>query len=272
AIMFADIMLPLASLGIGFEIREGGPVVDEPIRSMEQIRGLPRIAVKEAVPAVMEAISLVRGELNGRVPLIGFSGAPLTLACYLVDGRPSREFSETRSFMFREPHAWDELMTRLTDMVVEYLTEQAAAGVQAVQLFDSWVGGLGPSDMERFVLPYTRRIFDAIAHLGLPRINFGTNTHGFLELMAAPDCEVVGVDWRVPLDEAWRRIGPDRGIQGNLDPAVLFGPPDLIKARVKDVMDRAGGRPGHIFNLGHGVLPGTPLDSLKLMVDEVHAS
>ncbi len=272
AIMFADIMLPLTSLGIEFDIVESvGPVIAEPIRSVAQIAAMSAIPITEAVPNVLEAIALVRRELGERKPLIGFSGAPFTLACYLIEGRASREFSSARAFMLTEPRAWSELMTRLTDMVVEYLTEQVAAGAQAVQLFDSWIGALGAQDVQEHVLPHMTRIFDAVAALGVPSIHFGTGTGALLELMARPACDVVGVDWRTPLDVAWGRVGDDRGVQGNLDPAVLLAPPEVVRARTIDVMRRAGGRAGHIFNLGHGVLPDTPLDNIRVMIDTVHS-
>lgn len=272
AILFADIMLPLAGLGVGFEIVDDvGPVVAEPILSISQIEAMTSVPSAESTPAVMEAVRILRKELEGKAPLIGFSGAPFTLASYLVEGSATREFSKTKAMMFGEPPAWHALMERLTEMVIDYLREQVAAGAQALQLFDSWIGALGPRDVEQYVLPYTKRIFEATASLGVPRIHFGTNTASLLELMAAPDPEIVGVDWRVPLDVAWERIGHERAIQGNLDPAVLLGPPELVVDRARDVLRRAGGRPGHIFNLGHGVLPDTPLENLRLLVETVHS-
>lgn len=272
AILFADITLPLAGLGVGFELVDDvGPVIAEPVRSLLQIEGMTAKPAAETVPTVLEAIRLLRKELDGVVPLIGFSGAPFTLASYLVEGRSSRDYTSTKAMMYGNAAAWDGLMSRLSDLVIEYVREQVAAGVQAVQLFDSWIGALGPQDVERFVLPYTHRIFDALASLGVPRIHFGTGTAGFVELMAAPDCEVVGVDWRIGLDAAWTRIGARRGIQGNLEPAVLLGPPELVVERARDVLRRAAGRPGHVFNLGHGVPPASKLDNLKLLVDTVHS-
>jgi uroporphyrinogen decarboxylase len=271
AIMFADIMLPLASLGIEFDIVESvGPVIAEPIRSATQIRALSRIPIAESVPNVLEAIAITRNELAASTPLIGFSGAPFTLACYLIEGKASREFSMVRGFMLSEPDAWEELLGRLTDMVIEYLTAQVAAGAQAVQLFDSWIGALGAAEVERSVLPHMIRIFDAVAALGVPSIHFGTGTGALLELMARPACDVIGVDWRTPLDVAWDRVGTDRAVQGNLDPAVLLAPAPVIREHAIDVLRRAGGRAGHIFNLGHGVLPDTPLDSIKVLIDTVH--
>jgi uroporphyrinogen decarboxylase len=269
AIMFADIMLPLAALGIDFDIVESvGPVVADPIRSLAQVEHLARAPVAEAASMVFEAIGLVRRSLADRVPTIGFSGAPFTLACYLVDGRASREFVATRALMLREPATWAALMDRLTDLVIDYLRLQVAAGVHAVQLFDSWVGLLGPTTYERSVLPFTARIVDALP--AVPVIHFGTGTAGMLELMALPACAVVGVDHRIALDDAWARIG-DKAIQGNLDPAILLADPDTVATGARDVLRRAAGKPGHIFNLGHGVLPDTPLDNIKRLVDVVHA-
>ena len=276
AIMFADIMLPLAGLGIRFELVEDvGPVVAEPIRSAAQVDGLGISSAKESVPAVLEAIRIIRGELDGAVPLIGFSGAPFTLASYLIEGRPSRDFARTKAMMFSEPGLWHRLLERLTAMVIDYLSEQVAAGIQALQLFDSWVGALAPEDYASSVAPHTAAIFEATAALGVPRIHFGTNTATLLEAMARPGAgpgpDAVGVDWRVPLGHAWERIGHDLAIQGNLEPAALLGPPELVVARAEAVLAEAAGRPGHIFNLGHGVLPDSPLDNLKLLVDTVHA-
>lgn len=271
AIMFADIMLPLAGLGVEFDLVEDvGPIVADPIATMGQVEAMASIPAAEAVPEIFESIRIARKELEGVVPLIGFAGAPFTLASYLIEGRPSRDFSKTKAIMFGGPEIWHGLMERLTTMTVDYLEAQADAGVQAIQLFDSWVGALAPKDYETHALPYSARIFDALGRLEVPRIHFGTGTAALLELMASVDCEVVGIDWRIPLDRAWSRIGYDRAVQGNLDPAVLLGPPEFVQARAAEVLDAAGGRPGHIFNLGHGVLPATPLDNLKLLVDTVH--
>ena len=271
-IMFADITLPLASLGIRFDIVENvGPVIEDPLRSLKQVDALDQIPITETVPTVLEAITNVRRDVEGKLPLIGFSGAPFTLASYVIEGRPSRDYSLVKGFMYTDPQAWDRLMTRLAEMIIEYLSEQVTAGVQALQLFDSWVGVLSPLDYERHVLPYTMKIFESISHLEVPRIHFGTGTSSLLELMAAPPCEVIGLDWRTNLDEAWDRVGHDKAVQGNLEPAVLLGPPELVRERATDILERAGGRPGHIFNLGHGVLPDTPLDNLKLLVDTVHS-
>jgi uroporphyrinogen decarboxylase len=277
AIMFADIMLPLAGLGVAFELVEDlGPVVADPIRSRAQVDAMTAVPAEESVPWILGTIRLLRRELEGVVPLIGFSGAPFTLASYLIEGRPSRDFARTKAMMFSDPATWHALMGRLTDMVIDYLTAQVDAGIQALQLFDSWVGALSPEDYRTHVAPHTAAIFSATAGLGIPRIHFGTNTATLLEAMARPGPgdaapDVVGVDWRVPLDGAWERIGFQQGIQGNLEPAVLLGPPELVAQRARAVLHAAGGRPGHIFNLGHGVLPDSPLDNLKLLVDTVHS-
>ncbi|MHB8513674.1 MAG: uroporphyrinogen decarboxylase [Actinomycetota bacterium] len=272
AIMFADIMLPIASLGVEFDIVETiGPVIANPIRSDQAVSNLRADPLVETVPSVFEAIRLVRKELGGRAPLIGFSGAPFTLACYLIEGQASREFTAARAFMLQDEIAWHSLMQKLTTMVIEYLREQIDAGVQAVQLFDSWIGVLSRPNVERYVEPYMKQIFAALSLSGVPRISFGTGTPALLETMAEAGCDVVGVDWRTPLDEAWPRIGYERAIQGNLDPAALLAPHEVLRAAVGDVMRRAGGRAGHIFNLGHGVLPGTSLDAMKIVVDEVHS-
>ena len=277
AIMFADIMLPLAGLGVRFELVEDvGPVVADPITAAAQVDAMTAIPARESLPAIMETIRILRRELAGVVPLIGFSGAPFTLASYLIEGRPSRDFSRTKAMMFANPGTWHKLMERLTAMIIDYLSEQVASGIQALQLFDSWVGALSPVDYRSYVAPYVARIFDATAGLGVPRIHFGTNTATLLEAMTTPDAakagpDVVGVDWRIPLDQAWGRIGYGKAIQGNLEPAALLAPPEVLVDRAVAVLQAAGGRPGHIFNLGHGVLPDSPLDNLKLLVDTVHA-
>lgn len=269
-VMFADIMLPLSAAGIDFQIVEAvGPVIAEPITSLEQVRALERRPILEAVPTVFEAIRLVRKEIGKRVPVIGFSGAPFTLASYLIEGRPTRDFTKTKAMLYGQPDAWHALMVMLTDLIIEYLSEQVAAGAQALQLFDSWIGALGPDDVRAAVLPYSARVFEALRPYDVPLIHFGTGTAGLLELMAEANPDVVGLDWRVRLDEGWARIG-ERGVQGNLDPAVLLGPPELVRERAHDILRRANGKPGHIFNLGHGVLPDSSLDNLKLLVDTVH--
>ena len=204
------------------------------------------------------------------VPVIAFAGAPFTLASYLIEGRPSRDFARVKAFMYSEPEAFDSLLTKLAATMAGYLQAQVAAGASAVQLFDSWVGALAVVDYEERVLPHTRSIFDALRSSRVPRIHFGTDTAALLEPIAATGPDVVSLDWRVPLEAGWKRVGHDRGIQGNLDPAVLLGPPELVRERARDILRRAGGQPGHIFNLGHGVLPSTPLENLQILVETVH--
>lgn len=272
AILFADIMLPLEGLGVSFKIVEDvGPVIERPVRSLSDVEALQEAGPEEAVPYVLDAVRLIREELNDRVPLIGFAGAPFTLASYLVEGRPTRSFSTVKRFMYREPRAWHGLMERLSELVTRYLRAQIESGAQAVQLFDSWVGALSPRDYREYVLPHSRRIFTDLSELDIPLIHFGTDTATLLEAMAEAGGDVMGVDWRVPLDEAWERIGPDRwAIQGNLDPAVLLGPPELIERRAHEVLSQAGGRPGHIFNLGHGILKETPPEHVARLIEVVH--
>ncbi|HEX6348323.1 MAG TPA: uroporphyrinogen decarboxylase [Candidatus Dormibacteraeota bacterium] len=271
AVMFADIMLPLGGMGVRFELVEDvGPVIAEPIRSPEDVDRLRVPDGEEAAPQVIAAVRRVVAE--SPVPVICFSGAPFTLASYLIEGRPSRDFQVVKRFMYQEPEAFDRLLGKLAAMASGYLSAQVAAGAAALQLFDSWVGALALEDYQARVQPHTRAVFEATAGLGVPRIHFGTGTAGLLEAIAATGCDVVSLDWRVPLDAGWARIGHRLGVQGNLDPAVLLGPPDLVRERARDVLARAGGRPGHIFNLGHGVLPDTPLENLQLLVETVHAA
>ncbi|MGH7910093.1 MAG: uroporphyrinogen decarboxylase [Candidatus Dormibacteraceae bacterium] len=270
AVMFADIMLPLREMGVDFELVESiGPVIADPIRSAPQVDRLVEPAGEEAAPNVIAAVRRVAGEAP--VPLICFSGAPFTLASYLIEGRPSRQFTLTKQFMYREPAAFDRLLGRLARVMTGYLRAQVEAGASAVQLFDSWVGALSPRDYEERVLPHTRAIFEDLVGLGVPLIHFGTGTAGLLESIAeGSGATVVGLDWRLPLDEGWRRVGHQRGVQGNLEPALLTGPPELVRERALEVLQQAGGRPGHVFNLGHGVLPESTLENLELLVETVH--
>jgi uroporphyrinogen decarboxylase len=269
AVMFADIMLPLRGMGVEFELVENvGPVIARPIASAADIDRLVVPQGEDAAPQVITAIRQVVAE--SPVPVIGFSGAPFTLASYLIEGKPSRDFARVKAFMYSEPAAFGKLLAKLSATMAGYLRAQVAAGVSAVQLFDSWVGALAIEDYETRVLPHTRAIFTALKSAEVPLIHFGTDTAGLLESIASAGPDIVSVDWRVPLDTAWDRIGPARGIQGNLDPAVLLEPPDLVRERARDVLRRAGGRPGHIFNLGHGVLPSTPLENLQLLIETVH--
>ncbi len=272
AVIFADIMLPVAfGLGVELQLVDGvGPVVDHPIRSQADIDRLQARPAVEALPFALEAIKLLRRELDPSVAVIGFSGAPFTLAGYLIEGKPSREFLVTKTMMYAEPALWDALMTRLSGLVLDYLLAQVEAGAQIVQLFDSWVGCLSPSDYRRYVLPHMSGIFSGLRRSGAPSIHFGTGTVGILSLMREAGGDVIGIDWRVDLGEAWRMIGYDRGIQGNLDPALLLGPWPVIEDGARRVIEAAGGRPGHIFNLGHGVLPASPVEHLQRLVEFVH--
>jgi uroporphyrinogen decarboxylase len=267
AVMFADIMLPLEPMGVGLRIEpEVGPIIDRPIRSAADVRALGAFDA-DGVDFTLEAIRIVRRELEGRATVIGFSGAPFTLACYLIEGRPSRDFATAKAFMYREPAAWHSLMGRLATMTIAYLDAQVGAGAQVVQLFDSWVGGLGPADYVTYVQPHVRAILDAV---DVPTIHFGTGASSLLELMAEAGGDVMGIDHRLSLSEAWARLGAGRGIQGNLDAARLLAGWETTAAGAMTVLNQAAGRPGHIFNLGHGVLPQTDTDLLRRLVDLVH--
>ena len=269
AILFSDIVVPLRAVGIDLDIKPGvGPVVDEPFRGPADLGRLRPLEAEADVPFVAEAVRLLVKELE--VPLIGFAGAPFTLASYLVEGGPSKTHSRTKAFMYADPAGWAALLDRLADITVEFLRLQVSAGASAVQLFDSWVGALAAADYERHVLPASRQIFDRLADLGVPRIHFGVGTGELLGLMAAAGADVVGVDFRVPLDEGARRVGPAKAVQGNLDPAVVLAPWDVVAERTGEVLDRARGLPGHVFNLGHGVLPESDPDVLRRIVDLVH--
>jgi len=270
AVLFADIMIPLEPMGVSLEIQpEVGPIITDPIRSRAQVDALRPIDPDTQVGFVMDAIRIVRRELGGRQAIIGFSGAPFTLACYLIEGRPSRDHAAARAFMFREPDAWHALMEKISTVVIGYLNAQIDAGAHVVQLFDSWVGALNASDYVAYVQPHVARIFTEVR--GAPTIHFGTGTAALLEPMTVAGGDLIGVDHRQSLDRAWERIGFDRGIQGNLDPARLpagWGP---TAEGARDVLRRVANRPGHIFNLGHGVLPDTDPDLLRRLVDLVHA-
>jgi uroporphyrinogen decarboxylase len=268
AVMFADIMLPLEPMGVRLRIEPDiGPIIERPIRSAEDVASLRSFDPGD-VSFTLDAIRLVRRELAGSAAVIGFSGAPFTLACYLIEGRPSRDHAVARAFMTGQPAAWDELMARLSGMVVAYLRAQVEAGADAIQVFDSWAGCLAPADYRRHVQPHVRRIFDAF--LDVPTIHFTTGSAGMLEDVAAAGGDVIGVDHRIGLADAWRRIGFDRAIQGNLDPARLLAGWEATEAGGREVIEQAAGRPGHIFNLGHGVLPETDPDLLRRLVDLVH--
>jgi uroporphyrinogen decarboxylase len=270
AILFADILLILEPMGVGLEYSKGdGPVIHRPVRSGKDIDGLKEFDVERELEFVYQAVKKIRQELNGKVPLIGFAGAPFTLASYLIEGGGSRNYLNTKKLFYSAPEAWKRLMQRLAKVIGEYLNCQIAAGAQAVQIFDSWAGCLTPADYEQFVQPYTKAVIDAVAP-GTPVINFSTGTTGLLKNVRAAGGDVIGLDWRVNLDDGWAAVGHDVAVQGNLDPVALFASPKEIKSRVAEILRRAGGRPGHIFNLGHGVLPETPVDHVIAMVDAVH--
>ena len=272
AVLYADIMLPLDGMGIPFHIQPDlGPIVERPVRTAADVEAIRVIDAHEATPYLFETIRMLRGELSPEVALIGFAGAPFTLASYLIEGRPSREYAHTKAMLFGEPTLWDRLMRTISEVIARYLRAQIEAGAQVVQLFDSWAGALATTDYERSVLPYSRRILASLADTGVPRIHFATGNPALLPLLARSACDVVSVDWRVPLDEAWAAIGPDLGIQGNLDPGICLAPFEVVATRARDVLRRAGGRPGHVFNLGHGVLPETDPDTLARLVALVHS-
>ena len=257
AVMFADIMLPVLSMGVEVELVENvGPVVREPIRSRADVE---RLGAGEPDERILEAVRIVRRELRPDQTVVGFCGGPFTVAGYLVEGKPSREFTTVKSLMYSEPETWHALMERLADAFARYVAAKVAAGADVIQLFDSWVGALSPADYEEFVAPYSARILAAV---DAPTIHFGTGTATLLGAMAAAGGDVIGLDWRIPLDRGWALAGDDRAVQGNLDPAVLLGPWERVEAAAGEVLERAGGRPGHIFNLGHGVLPKTEPEAL----------
>jgi len=270
AILFADILLILEPMGVGLEYSKGdGPVIHRPVRSGKDVDGLNEFDVGSELGFVYEAVAKIRKELKNKVPLIGFAGAPFTLASYLIEGSGSRNYVHTKKLFYSAPEAWKRLMERLAKLIGEYLNCQIAAGADAVQIFDSWAGCLTPSDYEQFVQPYTKAVIDAVTP-GVPVINFSTGTSGLLKQLRATGGDVIGLDWRINLDEGWATVGHDVAVQGNLDPVALFAAPKEIKSRVAEILRRAGGRPGHIFNLGHGVLPETPVDHVIAMVDAVH--
>ncbi|MFE7628181.1 uroporphyrinogen decarboxylase [Streptomyces sp. NPDC057509] len=271
AVYYSDIVVPLKAIGIDLDIKPGiGPVVAEPFRTRADLVRL-RDLTPEDVPYVTEAIGLLTAEL-GATPLIGFAGAPFTLASYLVEGGPSRNHEHTKAMMYGDPELWADLLDRLAEITGAFLEVQIEAGASAVQLFDSWVGALAPADYRRSVLPASAKVFDAVARYEVPRIHFGVGTGELLGLMGEAGADVVGVDWRVPMDEAARRVGPGKALQGNLDPAVLFAPTAAVEAKTQEVLDAAAGLEGHIFNLGHGVMPNMDPDALTRLVEYVHTS
>jgi uroporphyrinogen decarboxylase len=270
AILFSDLLLPFTPMGLSFDFVKGeGPAIENPVRSAADVDRLHTFE-PEALGHVLETIRILRRELEGRVPLIGFGGAPFTLAAYAIEGGPSRDYQRTKTFMYEQPAAWHRLCSLFADSMTRYLIAQVRAGVQALQIFDSWAGALGRGDYREFVLPHTRRIFEGLANAGVPLIHFGVGATAILPDLVEAGGDVIGVDWRQHLDDAWTVVGPKRGIQGNLDPVRLFGPRDQLLAAADDILARASGRRGHIFNLGHGVLPQTPVDSLQALADHVH--
>ncbi len=270
AILFSDLLLPLEPLGLPFDFVKGeGPQLECPIDSPADIDRLKMFEPREALGFVLEAIGQIQRALDGRIPLIGFVGAPFTLASYAIEGGHSNNFARTKALMYGHPEAWHRLCDRLSVVVTDYLIAQIEAGVNAVQVFDSWVGTLGPADYREFAMPHTARIFEAVAGR-VPSIHFGTGTATLLKDLRDAGGDVIGVDWRVPLDEAWARIRHDRAIQGNLDPTLLLGPTRRMLEAADDILARADRRPGHIFNLGHGILPSTPLEHVQMLAHYVH--
>jgi uroporphyrinogen decarboxylase len=270
AILFADILLIAEPLGVGLEFARGeGPLIHHPVRTEADVARLKPVDVDTDVGFVFETVRRVRRALPAHVPLIGFAGAPFTVASYLVEGGPSRDYLQTKRLMHEEPEAWHRLLEILVETTARYLNGQLAAGAQAVQIFDSWVGVLAPDDYRAFVLPHSRALIRALTP-GSPVIHFGTGTAGLLPLLREAGGDVIGLDWRVDLDAGWRAVGHDVAVQGNLDPVTLLARPAIIRDRVKAILDRAAGRSGHIFNLGHGILPQTPVDHAKALVDMVH--
>ena len=272
AIMFADIMLPLEGMGVAFEINEGiGPVIKNPMNERNRIESMKELDPRDDVPFVLEGIKLTRKKLDRQVPLIGFCGAPFTLASYLIEGRPTRDFVKTKSLMYRDEKAWDLLLSKLADSMTKYLQAQISAGIDVIQVFDSWVGCLNPTDYERYVLSYSHRVFKSLENSGIPQIHFGTGTSELLQQMKKAGGDVFGVDWRIPIDQAWARLGHNVAIQGNLDPAVLLGDRKLVTSQAEAILQRIDGAPGHIFNLGHGILQSTPVENAVELVKFVHS-
>ena len=278
AILFSDLLLPLEPLGIHFDFVKGeGPAIDNPLRSEADLARIRRFEPREELAYVLDAIKQIKAALAGRVPLIGFAGAPFTLASYAIEGGHSSSFAHTKSLMYGHPAAWHRFCDTVADVIGEYLVAQIEAGVDAVQIFDSWVGALNAADYREFILPHTKKIFDRVRARnadaggdGVPTIHFGVGTGSILAELREAGGDVIGADWRTPLDEAWERIGPDRGIQGNLDPTLLLGPLDRVFTATDEVLARAAGRPGHIFNLGHGILPTTPVEHVQALARYVH--
>lgn len=290
AIIFADILPPLEGMGLRLTYEQGeGPVIHNPIRSPADVAALQQPDPRDSVAYTLDTIRLAKRELAGKLPLIGFSGAPFTLAAYAIEGGGSKEYRRTKLFMYQEPAAWHVLMDRLSRLVADYLAAQIAAGADAVQIFDSWAGVLAPNDYAEYVLPYVQRVVAEVRgqgaggrdqdvdqssivnrQLSIPLIYFGTNMNGMLPLLRHVDADVIGADWRIGLDEAWAQLGPGVAVQGNLDPAVLHAPWPEVERRAADILERAAGRPGHIFNVGHGIMTETPVENVRRLVEYVH--
>jgi uroporphyrinogen decarboxylase len=268
AVMFTDIMFPVLGMGVEVELVESvGPVISQPVRTAQDVARLMVPEPEESVPTILEAVRLVRGAVRDDQAVIGFCGGPFTVAGYLVEGKPSREFATVKAMMYREPATWHALMDKLTETFAAYIAAKARAGADVIQLFDSWVGALSPTDYEEFVAPYSARILSAV---DVPTIHFGTGTATLLAEMAEAGGDVIGLDWRIPLDAGWAEVGEDRGVQGNLDPAVLLAPWERVESETRAILARAGGRPGHVFNLGHGVPPETDPAVLRRLTELVH--
>jgi uroporphyrinogen decarboxylase len=271
AILFSDLLLPFTPMGLEFDFVKGeGPSIERPVRRAADVDRVRAIEPRQAMAHVLATIKMLRQELAGKVPLIGFGGAPFTMAAYAIEGGPSTSYATTKAFMYAQPAAWHRLCDRFATMMADYLRAQIEAGVQAVQVFDSWAGQLSRADYREFALPHTRKIFDSLKDAGVPALHFGVGTGALLGDMREAGGDVIGVDWRQPLDDAWTAIGDDRGIQGNLDPTLLLAPMDRLLAGADDVLRRAAGRAGHIFNLGHGILPQTSIGQVQALARHVH--
>jgi uroporphyrinogen decarboxylase len=272
AILFSDLLLPLEPMGIPFDFVKGeGPQIERPISDEVDIDRLRLFDPREALSHVLQAIGQIQRELSGRVPLIGFAGAPFTLASYAIEGGHSSNFAKTKALMYGHPEAWHRLCDKFATVTADFLSAQIDAGVDAVQVFDSWAGTLGPADYREFALPHSRRIFTAIQGR-VPAIHFGTGMATTLDLLRDAGGDVIGADWRIPIDTAWERIGFDRAVQGNLDPTLLLGPMQRMFTQAEDILERVNGRPGHIFNLGHGILPSTPVEHVQRLAQYVHSA
>lgn len=272
AILFSDLLLPFTPMGLAFDFVKGeGPSVEHPIRTAGDVSRIHTFEPREQLGHVLETIRLLRRELEGRVPLVGFVGAPFTMAAYAIEGGPSTTYAKTKAFMYAQPAAWHTLCDRFATSMASYVGAQVEAGAQAIQVFDSWAGQLSRADYREFAMPHTKTVFAGVTATGVPSIHFGVNTAAILPDMAEAGGDAIGVDWRLPIDEAWARIGDGRAIQGNLDPTRLLGPLDGLFAAADDVLRRGGGRAGHIFNLGHGVLPPTPLEHVQALATHVHS-